>query len=110
MRYKKKIGNSGEDFAVRLLEDSGYIIVERNFWTKVGEIDIIARREGMLHFIEVKTRTQTDYGYPAESVTEEKQERIRKVAEIYMFQRRLYWKNVSFDVIEITANMIMNCI
>lgn len=110
MRYKKKLGNIGEDFAARLLEDSGYIIMERNYWTRIGEIDIIARREGVLHFVEVKTRAQIDYGYPAESVTADKQQKMRKVAELYMYQRKLYWKNVSFDVMEISVNMIENFI
>ncbi len=110
MRYKKKLGNIGEDFAARILEDSGYIIMERNYWTRIGEIDIIARRDGVLHFVEVKTRTQIDYGYPAESVTAEKQQKMKKVAELYMYQRKLYWKNVSFDVMEISVNMIENFI
>lgn len=110
MRYKKKLGNIGEEFTVKLLEDCGYTIMERNFWTKVGEIDIIARKDETLHFIEVKTRTSVDFGYPAEAVTEDKQRRMKKVAEIYMFRRHLSWRNVSFDVMELTANMIKNCI
>ena len=53
VRYKKNVGDNGEDFAARLLADSGYEILERNYRTKYGEIDIIACRDGVLHFIEV---------------------------------------------------------
>lgn len=110
MRYKKSIGNHGEEFAGNVLEDMGYEIMERNYWTKLGEIDIIARKDQTLHFIEVKTRTQDSYGYPAESVTETKLDNMRKAAQIYMSNRRLFWRNVSFDVFEVMTNIISNCI
>lgn len=110
MRYRKDIGNHGEEFASRILSDMGYEIMERNYWTKIGEIDIIARKDQTLHFIEVKTRTQSSYGYPAEAVTGDKLSKMRRVAEIYMSSRRLFWRNVSFDVFEVMTNMITNCI
>ena len=84
MRYKKDIGDSGEQFAAEMLEASGFYILERNYRTKVGEIDIIACRDGVLHFVEVKTRTGTSCGYPAEAVTEIKRQRIRRAAEWYL--------------------------
>lgn len=110
MRYRKQIGDHGEEFASKILSDMGYEIMERNYWTKLGEIDIIARRDRTLHFIEVKTRTQNAYGYPAESVTQAKLDNMRKAAQIYMSNRRLFWRNVSFDVFEVMTNMISNCI
>ena len=110
MRYKKAIGGHGEDFAVAVLVDSGYEILERNYWTRLGEIDIVATRDNILHFIEVKTRTQIACGYPAESVTNDKKERMKRAAQIYMSQRKLFWRNVSFDVFEVLANVIENCI
>lgn len=110
MRYKKSIGNHGEEFAGKILSDMGYEIMERNYWTKLGEIDIIARKDQTLHFIEVKTRTQDLYGYPAESVTQAKLDNMRKAAQIYMSSRRLFWRNVSFDVFEVMTNIISNCI
>ena len=108
-RYRKSLGNHGEDFAAALLEDMNYDIMERNFRTRFGEIDIIARKDGVLHFIEVKTRMQKKFGYPAESVTAEKQRRIRRVAEMYMSQRRLEWEELSFDVMEVYSDLIVNC-
>lgn len=110
MTYRKNVGNHGEEFATKILENEGYKILERNYWTKHGEIDIIASKDRCLHFVEVKTRTQLRYGFPSESVTEEKKKRIRRAAQIYMSNSRFYWRNISFDVFEVTTNIIPNCI
>lgn len=110
MNTNKSIGGNGEEFAALILQSKGYEILERNYRTQIGEIDIIARKDNVLHFIEVKTRTQNNYGYPAEAVTEEKLNRIRRASQIYMLNRKLYWRNVSFDVFEIMTNMIQNCV
>lgn len=110
MNNNKSIGGNGEEFAALILQNKGYEILERNYRTKLGEIDIIAKKGNVLHFVEVKTRTQKNYGYPAESVTAEKLNRIRKAAEIYMFNKRIFWRNISFDVFEIMTNMIQNCV
>lgn len=109
MRYRKNVGDIGEAFAAELLTNAGYRIIARNYMTKSGEIDIIAVRSGVIHFIEVKTRTGDQYGYPSESVTRTKQQRIRRAAEHYLQSRRLSWNNVSFDVYEIMADLIENC-
>lgn len=109
MRYKKNVGDFGEDFAALLLTNSGYTILQRNYRTKVGEIDIIAIKDEVIHFIEVKTRTGNQYGYPSESVSLAKQNRIRKSAELYLQSRRNTWKKVSLDVYEIMADLIEDC-
>ena len=109
MRYRTNVGDIGEDFAVRLLTNSGFNVLQRNFYTKVGEIDIIATKDGVLHFIEVKTRNGNQYGYPSESVSPAKQQRIRKSAEIYLQNRRATWQKVSFDVYEIMTDLIEDC-
>lgn len=109
MRYRKNVGDIGEDFAAQLLVNSGFTILQRNYCTKVGEIDIIAIKNGVLHFIEVKTRNGNQYGYPSESVTHTKQQRIRKSAEIYLQNRRATWGKISFDVYEIMTDLIEDC-
>lgn len=109
MRYMKNVGDRGEDFAAELLANSGYQIIERNYTVKGGEIDIIALKDGVMHFIEVKTRTGIEYGYPSDSVTETKQQRIRKAARVYLSKRRGSWHEVSFDVYEILVNHIEDC-
>lgn len=109
MRYRKNVGDIGEDFAAHLLTNSGFDVIERNYRTKAGEIDIIALKDGVIHFVEVKTRNGDQYGYPSESVTAVKQSRIRKSAEIYLQSRRMTWRKVSFDVYEIMTDLIENC-
>ena len=109
-RYCKIAGNAGEDFAAKMLEDNGYTILERNFRTRMGEIDIIAIKDSVLHIIEVKTRTGDEYGYPADAVTETKQNTIRRCTEFYISRRRTLWTSVSMDVAEVTFNLIEDCI
>ena len=108
-KYCKNVGNAGEEFAARVLEDAGYVIMERNYRTKIGEIDIIAVRDGVLHFIEVKTRSGDEFGYPADAVTDSKQNTIRRSADLYMSRRKLMWRSVSLDVMEVTFNLIEDC-
>lgn len=109
MSNNKTIGNLGEEFASNILTNNGYQIIDRNFRTRFGEIDIIAKKNDCLHFIEVKTRTQKLYGRPCDAITEEKKRKIRKIAEVYMNAKKIYWKEISLDVFELTSNMIENC-
>ncbi len=109
-RYCRRLGDHGEEFAAGMLKDRGYQILERNYRCRSGEIDIIAIRDGIIHFIEVKTRSGSECGDPAEAVNESKQARIRKSAECYLLNRRMIWKAVSLDVMEVTANLIEDCI
>lgn len=109
MRYRKNVGDIGENYAADLLTNAGFSIIERNYRTKAGEIDIIAIKDGVLHFVEVKTRNGFQYGYPSEAVTEAKRAHIRKAAELYLQSRRMTWKHVSFDVYEIMTELIEDC-
>lgn len=76
MTYRHDVGDWGEDTACNYLTKLGYLIVERNYYTRYGEIDIIARKDDQLIFIEVKTRTSTSYGLPEEAFTNMKQEHL----------------------------------
>lgn len=100
-------GFAGEEAACKFLEDKGYIILDRNYSTSCGEIDIIARDERHIIFVEVKTREEGKnterYGRPALAVTKEKQRKIIYTAKSY----RGYDKKSlipRFDVIEIYKN------
>lgn len=110
MGYMKNIGDTGEQFAADMLKNSGYRIVTRNYSIRDGEIDIIAVKDGVLHFVEVKTRTGDEFGYPADAVTESKRRRIKKAANAYLSGRRGHWNNVSFDVYEVMVNHIEDCL
>ena len=91
----------GEDIAVKYLENIRYKILERNFMCRQGEIDVIALDKDYIVFIEIKSRTNTDYGLPSESVTKKKIEHILKVAKYYLYIRNLEHQNVRIDAIEV---------
>lgn len=95
------IGQVGEDIAVQFLTKKGYQILERNFTTIFGEIDIIAEKKNIICFVEVKSRKSNKYGLPEEAVTNRKMEKIIKVAQLY--NKKKYYKNklFRFDVISI---------
>ena len=101
--YKKLLGRVGEKQAVKYLKKRKIKILEKNYVTPIGEIDIIAKEKDTLLFIEVKTRTNTLYGEPIESVTPYKQGHIIRVAEYYMKMHDVDFDETPcrFDVIEV---------
>jgi Holliday junction resolvase-like predicted endonuclease len=130
MYKNKEIGNKGEDLACQYLEQLGYDILKRNYFDKVGEIDIIAYKEPKIHFIEVKSVsretysgvihethpnvirethggkkpsfTENSYYYnPAEKVDRLKVRKIEKVAERFLFENGLEEEAYQLDLIMI---------
>lgn len=99
--YKQLRGRSGEDITAHFLRSRGYVIVERNYRNRLGEIDLIATKEDLLVFIEVKTRTSTAYGLPQEAVTLVKQKKIRRTALAYMQNKCIEDADIRFDVVGI---------
>lgn len=79
-----KLGQRGENLAVAYLRKKGYKIIEQNYKTRIGEIDIIAIDGKTLVFIEVKTRESLEYGHPFESVNKNKRRKIANVAMLYL--------------------------
>ena len=99
---KKEIGDKGEELAVRHLKRQGYKILERNFSVpKLGEIDVVAADGEYLCFVEVRLRSRTDFGTPAQTVTPEKQRRIIRTAQYYIKNNGLENAYVRFDVAEV---------
>ncbi|MCF6463352.1 YraN family protein [Clostridium sp. Cult1] len=94
-------GILGENEAVEYLISKGYRVVDRNYRTKVGEIDIIAIKFNILVFVEVKTRTSIKYGYPYESVNWRKQQKIYKSSLIYMNHKKMNNYQIRYDIIEV---------
>lgn len=97
---KAKTGRFGEDFAALCLEQSGYKIIEKNFRTRLGEIDIIAEKDEIITFVEVKTRSQNSLYSPRAAVTISKQKKIIKAASQYILLTKCE-KQPRFDVFEI---------
>lgn len=98
---KRKFGIIGEKIAQGFLVKKGYEIIETNFYTKRGEIDIIAQKDNCIIFAEVKTRTNLNYGTPAMAVNSTKKKHIKFVAKIFLSLNRLKEYDVRFDVIEV---------
>lgn len=80
---RKNLGNLGENLALRHLKSSGYKILDRNFRSKFGEIDIVAQEGDCLVFVEVKTRWSRSFGPPEEGITPWKIRRIIKAGQYY---------------------------
>ncbi len=98
---KKEKGNQGEVLAVREMQKKGYHILTQNYRTPYGEIDIIAEKDGVLVFTEVKMRKGSGCGEPKEAVDKRKQKRIADTAKAYLVERNLSEQDCRFDVAEI---------
>lgn len=96
-------GKRGEDKAVGYLKKLGYRIIERNFRSKIGEIDIIAQDQNVLVFVEVKSRSSTFWGDPAESIKRKKLHSIVRTSQFYMLTHKNAPQNVRVDAIEILS-------
>ena len=95
-------GAAAEERACRHLERAGFAIAERNFRTRGGEIDIVARKGDLLVFVEVRSREAHDFGPPEESVTPAKRRRIVAAARRYLTNvPASSWREARFDVIAI---------
>lgn len=95
------LGKLGEKVAAVFLKRNGYVILERNFSCLLGEIDIIARDGESIVFVEVRTKGSDEFGLPMESVQENKQRRLIKVARSYIKSHKLYNAYFRFDLVSI---------
>ena len=125
---KKEIGKRGEEIAAEFLQRKGFSVVERNYHSRWGELDLIAVKSdeaglvndmyfddeteemkgdatllqgNSVRFVEVKTRTGTTYGTPSEAVNYVKQQKIRKTALVWLQEQEQYYSDLCFDVIEV---------
>ena len=103
MYYKRRIGIIGENIACRYLINNNYRIIERNFYSRQGEIDVIAFdiSTNELVFVEVKSRYSLKYGFPSEAVNKIKRAHIYSVAKYYIYKNKISNIPIRFDVIEI---------
>ncbi len=100
---KIKLGKKGEDIAEQYLLSKGFKIIFRNFRIHRGEIDIIAKEGEALVFIEVKTRTNLEFGEPIQAVNNRKVSQIRKTAEGFLLQEgeNFEFEEIRFDILGI---------
>jgi len=101
-KNKRDIGKEGEDIAAKYLTEKGFEIVERNFYySNHGEIDIVANHNNQLVFIEVKSRLNLEYGEPEYAITRKKIKQIKKMAELYLFDKEIEEVDCRFDVVAV---------
>jgi len=98
---KRRLGIIGEKIAQSYLIKKGYEILETNFYTRKGEIDIITKKENCIIFIEVKTRTNLKFGTPAMAINSIKKKHIKFAAKIFLHINKLNGYAVRFDVVEV---------
>lgn len=97
--HNLEFGKRGENAAARYLKGRGYEILDRNWTCPAGEADIVAEDAGTLVFIEVKTRSNIDKGFPAEAVDARKRSRYEKIAAWYLKESELVDIPVRFDIV-----------
>ncbi|MFH1640740.1 MAG: YraN family protein [Candidatus Omnitrophota bacterium] len=95
------LGKTGEEEALRFLKEQGYKIWKRNYKTKLGEIDIIAKDKDTVCFVEVKTRHSDKFGSPEESITQSKQKKIIRLALSFLKEMNLLDNKARFDVVSV---------
>lgn len=103
-KQKNKSQNEGENIACSFLKKNGYKIKEKNFRTRYGELDIVALDSKTICFIEVKSRSRTDYGMPEEFVDKNKQEKLIKAALTYISKNKIKDQDMRFDIVSIDLN------
>lgn len=97
----KELGCFGEELAKSYLLNKAYKILEKNYRSKLGEIDIIALIENTVVFVEVKTRKNLSFGLPCEAVTKKKRFKIYQTAQYFILNKHFYDLNCRFDIIEV---------
>jgi len=100
-KRKQEIGKKGETVAVRYLKKLGYRIIEQNYRSNAGEIDIIAREKHSLVFVEVKTRSSRSFGSPKWAITSKKKKAISMAALYYLKMTNQTGADARFDVVSI---------
>lgn len=108
MDNRKEIGQVGEDQATYYLQEKGYQIIERNWRSRLGELDIIALEQNELIIVEVRTTTQTRFGFGYQSVDIRKQQKVRRLAVQYAQHKKLTHLNIRCDVISVLWDQKQN--
>ncbi|HZK18771.1 MAG TPA: YraN family protein [Clostridia bacterium] len=101
MDRRQIIGRLGEEKAEKYLIKNGWEIIERNYRTRYGEVDIIAREDDEIVFVEVRARSSGSFGTPEESITFKKQLKIKNMAKYYLSVNNLNRIGCRFDVVAI---------
>lgn len=97
----KELGDLGERLAAKFLRRGGYGILARKYRCKFGEIDIVAKDRDTLVFVEVRSRTDSEYGFPSETIDYKKREHIKRVAAEFLTRFDLFDYDCRFDCVSV---------
>jgi putative endonuclease len=103
---RRTLGANGEQLVANWYEMRGYHIVARNWRSPSGELDIVATRDRLVVFCEVKTRTSDSFGVPAEAITATKQRRLRRLSAQWLEQSGRRPAEIRFDVASVLSGEI----
>jgi len=101
MAQHNQTGHTGEVMAANHQMKKGFTILQQNWRHTHWEVDIIATKDSILHFVEVKTRRTKKFGHPEEAVSKKKIQNLINAAEEYLYQNP-EWKRIQFDILSIT--------
>lgn len=99
--FQMSLGQRGEIRAWQYLLEQGFSILAKNHRSFLGEIDVVAKKNGRLYFIEIKTRRSSRFGLPQEAVDRNKQHKILRLAENYLKEKKLWGSPVSLSVLAV---------
>jgi putative endonuclease len=103
MAAKDVLGRRGEDLAAQYLEEQGLLVLSRNWRCRHGELDLVATDSVRLVVCEVKTRSGTKFGAPAEAVDWRKAARIRRITQFWLAAHQVRWCEIRFDVLAVVV-------
>ncbi|MFA9463648.1 MAG: YraN family protein [Velocimicrobium sp.] len=104
---KRLVGYEKEELAAAYLETCEYQLIEKNFYSRYGEIDLICRKDGYLIFVEVKYRKDNEFGFPEDAITVKKMQSLWKTANYYLYKNKLPEDTpCRFDVVSILGEKI----